>query len=496
MINPKLFCLSVLVFCGVCLSACGGGTAYTPVPTPNTVQRAERIANRSDAPVEQVNRFGVIEGFWFPDLTCELGVGWERIIFNWEQHQPTKPDDWHTLNVDDRWLAAADACNREVVALLKYTPAWATDGLTHVGVPRGLDLPIDDPDNLWANFVRQAVTYYKGRMGRGVTHFIIWNEPDIEAGTYGYEFGGDLDDYYQFLKVAYLAAKEANPDAVIHLAGTTYWHDVNEGRQPYMERLIERIMQDPEAAEHDYYFDVLSLHIYFRVDTIYDITREMRTMLDAHGLADKRIWINETNAAPTDDPQWKVERPQFQQVDLEQQAAYLVQAAALALAADVERVAVYKLYDQQLPPGAESFGILSPVDALPRPAFFAWQMVAERFNEVESAALARTKTADVVTLTYPDGRVLIVAWARTDAAVQLDVTAAGDSAKQVDLYGTNTDVSPVDGMYRLNLVGARCDAKEGCYIGGPVVMLMQPSGDFQVYEVSGTTRTELNFEQE
>ena len=63
------------------------------------------------------NPFGVVEGFWLPDTVCELGAGWERIIFDWSQHQPNGPDDWYTLNVDDRWLKAAKDCNREVVHL-------------------------------------------------------------------------------------------------------------------------------------------------------------------------------------------------------------------------------------------------------------------------------------------------------------------------------------------------------------------------------------------
>ncbi|MEL6526282.1 MAG: hypothetical protein AAFQ07_11295 [Chloroflexota bacterium] len=130
----------------------------------------------------QANPFGIVEGFWFPETTCELGVGWERIIFNWEQHQPESPDDWFTLNVDDRWLRAADACDREIVALLKHTPAWATDGTPGIGVPRGLTLSVDDPDNLWANFVRRAVDYYASR---GVNHFIIWKEPDNDSDTNG-----------------------------------------------------------------------------------------------------------------------------------------------------------------------------------------------------------------------------------------------------------------------------------------------------------------------
>ncbi len=154
------------------------------------------------------NPFGVIEGFWLPEEVCELGAGWERIIFDWAQHQPTSGEDWYTLNVDDRWLAAARECNREVVAIIKHTPQWATDGMAGPGVPHGLYLPVDDPGNLWANFMRRAAEYYAER---GVRRFIIWNEPDISRDTYGFEYEGTLEDYAQLLKVAYLAAKQGNP---------------------------------------------------------------------------------------------------------------------------------------------------------------------------------------------------------------------------------------------------------------------------------------------
>jgi hypothetical protein len=197
------------------------------------------------------SRFGVVEGFWLPEVVCELGAGWERIIFDWSQHQPTGPDDWHTLNVDDRWLAAARDCNREVVAIIKHTPDWATEGTPGPGVPSGLYLPVDDPSNYWARFIRKAAEYYRPR---GVNRFIIWNEPDITPDTYGFIFEGTLDDYFQMVEVAYLAARQGNPDAKIHLAGTTYWHDVNAGRRLYMDRLLERIKQDPEAAANSYYF--------------------------------------------------------------------------------------------------------------------------------------------------------------------------------------------------------------------------------------------------
>ncbi|MGQ9889663.1 MAG: hypothetical protein ACUVSX_14410 [Aggregatilineales bacterium] len=438
----------------------------------------------------QVNPFGVVEGFWFPDVTCALGVGWERIIFDWAQHQPTGPDDWHTLNVDDRWLKAASQCNREVVALLKHTPAWATDGLAGAGVPRGLDLPVDDPANVWAGFVRRAAEYYASR---GVYHFIVWNEPDISPQTYGFEFEGGLEDYYQLLKVAYLAAKRGNPAAVIHLAGTTYWHDVNEGQRLYMDRLLERIAQDPDAAANSHYFDVFSLHIYFRTDTIYDIVREARALLDRYGLTDKRIWINETNAAPTDDLQWPVARPVYQ-LDLEQQAAFLVQAAALGLAAGAERIAVYKLYDQALPPGGESFGIISPADQQPRPAYRAWQTATRYLGDAVGAQRARTARTDAVRLTHRDGRQTLLAWARSEAGAVVEIDATAEKAHLMDQYGNTRLLRPDNGAYRLRLDGARCNPVDGCAVGGPVTILIQPEGAMTVRDVSESTAVTMQFE--
>lgn len=436
------------------------------------------------------SRFGVVEGFWFPELTCDLNAGWERIIFDWSQHQPTGPEDWHTLNVDDRWLKAANQCNRDVVALLKNTPAWATDGTPGPGVPRGLHLPVDDPENVWANFVRRAVSYYASR---GVRHFIIWNEPDISRETYGFEFEGDVEDYARLLRVAYLAAHEANPAAVIHLAGTTYWHDVNTGQRLYMDRLLEHITTDPEAAASNHFFDVFSLHIYFRTDTIYDITIEARQLLDSYGLQDKAIWINETNAAPTDDPQWPVQRPVYQ-LDLEQQAAFLVQAGALGLSAGAERMAVYKLYDQQLPPGGESFGILSPADQSPRPAFAAWQTVIRYFDGIRQIGRAHTDQLDVVRMTHHDQHETLVLWARTETPVQVQINATAEKAHLVDQYGNISMLQPDDNnRYTLTLPAARCNPVDGCAVGGPVSLLVQPASQTpQVMEVQ--SQTQLVFE--
>lgn len=438
------------------------------------------------------NIFGIVEAMWLPELACDLNPGWERIIFDWSAHQPNGPDEFvGFLNIDDRWLREAAACNREIVAVVKQVPAWATDGLPGAGVPRGLYLPIDDPQNLWASFMQQTARYYASR---GVHRFIILNEPDIQPGTYGFEFEGSLEDYFMMVKVGYLAAKIGNPAASIHLAGTTYWHDVNSGDRLYTDRLLERIRNDPDAAEHNYYFDALSLHIYFRSDTVYEIVNIYRDLLDRYGFDDKAIWITETNASPNLDPDWPVERPQFQ-ITLEQQAAFVVQAAALGLAAGAERIAVYKFYDQHLPPGGESFGLLNPGNETPRPAFYAWRTVIEHLRGVEDARLAATDQVNVVRLIHAGGQQTVIAWARTAAAITVEVAATSDKAYLLALDGTQTIIRPHDEVYQLTLPGATCESgREGCVVGGPVTLLVQPHNDSAISVISGTQRESLAFE--
>jgi hypothetical protein len=422
----------------------------------------------------QDNGFGVVEGFWLPDETCALGVGWERIIFDWAQHQPESADDWYTLNVDDRWLKTANACGREIVAVVKHTPAWATDGLAGAGVPRGLALPVDDPGNLWANFIRRAAAYYASR---GVRRFIIWNEPDITRETYGYEFEGTLEQYGQLLKVASIAAKQGNPSALIHVAGTTYWHDVNAGRRLYVDRLLEWITSDPDAPTHDYYFDALTIHVYFRVETVYDIAHATRALLERYGLGHKHIWLVETNASPNLDPAWRVERPVWQ-IDLTQQASYLVQAAALALGAGAHHIGVYKLYDWNLPVGAESFGIIR-ADQTRRPAFDAWRTVTRHFVGVESAAVAANADAVIVRLDRADELQVVVAWARTARGAQVRLPSHGDKAILSDELGGMIRLRPISDGYTLSLAGATCNAADGCPVGGRTAILIQPRAEIE-----------------
>jgi hypothetical protein len=408
------------------------------------------------------SRFGAIESFWAPQEAAELGVGWERILFYWNEIQPGGAGDWNTLHVLEEWLTEATGQGRTIVGLLKNTPVWATDGPPFSGVPRGLYLPVDDPGNLWATYVRQVANYYGPR---GVHHWIVWNEPDIEPAVYGHEFSGSTQDYYQLVKVAYQVMKQADPNAVIHLGGMTYWHDPS-----YLRRFLQVAVADPEAAENNYFFDVITYHIYFRPETVWTIVGGGFAVQSELGIPLKPIWVNETNARPSMDPEWPVQVQSFQ-IDLDQQAWYIPQAYAIGFHAGAARMAVYKLVDINMAPGDESWGLIRPYDFSRRPAYDAYQTTIKYLSGFTYPV--RREQGDnhyIFIFNRPEG-VTRVMWARNQAAVTLDVPALASSAMLVTAVGEATTITAVNGKYTIHLEGARCYSE--CYMGGPPLFLVE-----------------------
>ena len=413
-------------------------------------------------------RFGAVEAYDAPDQATLAGVGWERIIFWWHQLQPNGSEDWNGQYFPDEILARERAQGREVVGLLNNTPPWATDDEPLRGVPRGLYLPHDDPNNLWASFVRRVVSHYAGR----IDHWIIWNEPDVWDGEHvGHTWAGSVEDYYQLLKVAYLAAKEANPNCVIHLTGLTYWWDWVYGRRQYFERFLDVVAQDPTAPQHNHYFDVVTLHIYFKPQTVYEITSFFRQAMQEHGL-DKPIWINETNAAPSHDPSRPVHNPRFV-ISLDEQASYIIQACALGLAAGVERIAIYKMIDKpgDVHANPEPYGLVRG-DGSFRPAFHAYQVVTTYFAGYRKASLVRRGDVDQVTIDRGE-RTTTVLWNRSSVTTTIAVQAIAPQAILVNKEGQSRTLTPDGGQYVLTVAGALCSDPISCFIGGSPLLMIE-----------------------
>ncbi len=418
-------------------------------------------------------RFGAVDASDNSSAASQLGVGWTRLRFVWSDIQPNDSGQWNDARLEAQ-VKAEIAAGREVVGLIVNTPPWArTDG-NKVGVPNGMELPANDPNNLWATFLRRLVTQYAGR----VNHWIIWNEPDIWDSKYGGQtWGGSVNEFLQFQRLAYAVAKSANPNAVIHLAGFTYWWDVNYNRTPFFKRFLDALRNDPNAAANNYYFDVATVHQYFRTDVVYDLTLWHHTMMRAYGF-DKPVWLVETNAAPSLDPTWLAPDSQFN-ITLDEQGAFIVQVFAVGIAAGAERVAIYKLADTPGDKAAnpEPFGLVR-LDGSQRPAFKAFQIAARYLSGFRSATLDRRDEVAQVTVDR-GGQTTTVLWSRVPLPQKVTLGARTRSALIVDTRtGAARTQGVSGGVYTLDLPGSICTRPVGgaCLIGGwPVLVVEQGS---------------------
>lgn len=441
----------------------------------------------SDSPIAgavrpiPVNPFGAVEAYYRPVEAADLGLGWERIVFDWNAIQPNSPNDWDTSDVPDAWFQNALDAHREIVGLIKNAPHWATGSDLLGAPPLGVDKPVDDPANVFAAFVTRLVSHYGPHWQ--IHHWIIYNEPDIRpTDTTQFEFSGDETDYYHVVKTAYLAAHRADPQAIIHLAGTTWWQDVVHHRPLFLERFLRVATQDPTAAAHGLYFDVLSVHVYDQTKLVWNMTTQLASLPAAMGYP-KPVWIDELNARPTQDGNWQLSHPEHP-ITLVQQATFVVQASALALAAGAQRIAIYRLYDDvdTTDPNAainDGWGLIRH-DGTLRPAYMAWQTVIREFSSTTHAHRVSARGVTIVTLAQAN-RTVTVLWNETDAPITVHAPRSDDEMVLSPLADT-IDVQSVAEGRQDEVILPPC--ADPCLIEGePRVLITSGSSVPAIYEV-------------
>jgi hypothetical protein len=424
------------------------------------------------AAAQTTDRFGAVDAFYAADRADELGARWSRLMFPWQRVQRAGPHEW--------WPAIAeDIINdevrrgRRIVGVLVNTPDWASSGRgrTLTSPPKGLDLPVDDPGNYWAQYVRRSAAAYRGR----VDTWIVWNEPDVsDTGHPGYTWSGSVEEFYRLQKVAYLAARRGNPDAKVLLPGLTYWWDKRFERPQYFQRLLEVALRDPEAPSNGWFFDAAVLQLYNEPQLLYDVPHQYRELMLRHGI-DRPIWINETNVAPWDDPERPLTRAHFR-ANADEQASYLIQAYALALAAGVERISIYKMRDElDWHFGWESYGVVR-ADLSVRPSFRALQMIHRVFATAGLGTVRNEGSARVVNLPTADGRITVL-WARGPQTVVARLAAGARGASVCARDGECRVAEPSDGWYRFDLPAATHNTAPGrpdlYQIGGAPVVVVE-----------------------
>lgn len=411
-------------------------------------------------------RFGIVDSFVNTAEATAAGAGWTRVFFRWDVIQPGGPADWKPANVPDPFLNAEVEAGREVVGVIIGTPAWASEQGTSTAMP---------PLEYWGDFVFKLATQYKGRVSR----WVIWNQPDItDSNLPGYTWSGTEEDYYRLLKEAYLKIKTVDPTMQVHVAGLTYTWDQQQGNRQYLDRLLDAILRDPDAANNNYFFDAVTYHVYYDPAQILQVITDVKAILSARGLGDKPVWLNETNAPPSEDfIEPPVGEPVFR-VSLEEQSAFVLQAFALALAGGAERIAFNKMRnDRNLAATGVPYGLLRADDSR-RPAFDAFVAARTYYANTRQATWQRLDDINIVTLDRA-GQTTTVLWNMGRSPIAYNLNAISTQALLVNERAAVQTISAENGTYSLELPAAVCTNGDYCFIGGAPRLVVESGSPAQ-----------------
>jgi len=501
------------------------GDAQTP-PTPvsnNTVYTGRQFVRSDRLGITFVSSAQIDENDERYQNALLLGTGWTRWPLYWTAVE-TSPGQWDWSAYDE--LVIDDVRHGlNINAILLDRPQFYADGDIIAGLNEpifadGTDTPGSgkalNPNNPWANFVYQAVQRYKPAgilaqqqgwsSGQGVTIWEVWNEPDLAQF-----WRGGINNYARLLKVAYLAAHQADPAANVMFGGLLYATPDN-----WLARVLAIYENDPLARNNNWYMDAVAIHSYsypWRTGWLTLFTKET---LRAYGI-DRPIFVNETGISVWDDypgPVWAT-NPQFR-IRLgtaDQQAWYFIQSTAYAYAEGAEVVFFHQLYDDcgdqapgtDFPPNngelctdgqpcfGDAFGLFRnasdsicysqhPNPGTARPAAAAFRLMAQVFGAETFTAVTDTRLDGNTIIEFErpatNERILVI-WNRRFEQNTAVIPAAGQSAT---LYTMNrvTTISPQDGVYNIALNPAVPDSypdlepNDISAIGGEPVILVEP----------------------
>lgn len=403
---------------------------------------------------------------------------------------------------DDRCGASAAApVDRPQGQLMLTEPETARpDGLYAPVFTDGSDVPgpgkAINPGNVWARFVFTAVNRYKpggvlaGAQGWGpgvgVRVWEIWNEPDLT-----FFWDGTPQEYARLLKVAYMAAKQADPGAQVMIGGLAYFEE-----DAFLELVLREFDRDPLAAAYGYFHDMVAVHNYFYSWSSWSYVYRTETTLAQRGLQ-KDIWLNESGVPAWDDypgPLWDPRSPY--RGTMNETADFVIQSAFYATFAGADAIFHFQLYDgcgnqpagTDFPPhhgelclpqgplehcAGDAFGLFrNPADAAcfrqhpapetPRPVFTAFRILAEELKGVEplwrmhpGGTNPTNGPMEWIAFYRPEtGARVLGLWARLGEPQTAVVPAFGSSARLIWPGGSTGTLTPVNGAYTIPLPGA------------------------------------------
>ncbi|MGC9346968.1 MAG: GH39 family glycosyl hydrolase [Anaerolineae bacterium] len=439
--------------------------------------------------------FHTVDGVPLPPKAYAAGARWDRFDFRWNAIEDT-PDTFEFAPHEE--VVARDREHGiNVVGILGSTARWAAPGcdvstaataptqpddvlpfaspMTLLSTdddfwwrpcpPTNLDLAWNDPANHWGNYVYQTVSHFKDQ----VSVWEMWNEPDIHDVFWT----GTPEQYAQLLKVGYQAAKAANPDATVLFSGLAYWHDPD-----FYLQVLDALAAMPGAAESNYYFDVMSLHLYSSIYIIRPTASAIQANV-AERVGPHPLWLTETGVPVWDEYDQANNNYKLNRATAEEAAAFVIEGYAEARAAGIDKSFFFRTHDDHMTDFSgqvpEYFGLIRD-DLTFRPSYVAYQ-VAARYLQGENQITGPFSHSTTRRITFwgtPRGRIDVL-WNTTGAPAAYGHPAVVPTATLVTHHGHTQTLQATGNVFTVTLGQATANTSiDGSYlIGGPPLILIQ-----------------------
>ena len=226
-------------------------------------------------------------------LMQDAGIQAVRMDFNWDMLNPTR-DEWKFQDYD-AVVKIVRAHDLEFLGIIDYVSWWASSAQdSNDWRVRLYSEPLNDYD--YARYTYEVVEHFKN----DVRVWQIWNEPNTEGF---WKPKPNPTRYVSLLQEAYLAAKYADPNAVIIFAGMS--SNGIEGNDD--SGLASNFIEHAYNAGARGYFDAMAIHPYMLpnggIETLRAKISATRAVMNQFGDEKIPLWLTEIGV-PSDAPWW------------------------------------------------------------------------------------------------------------------------------------------------------------------------------------------------
>jgi len=387
-------------------------------------------------------------GSKFHESLLQSGATWMRTDILWSLTEPSNTSsanyDWNYA--DQVFGSGLGRAPMRIIGTIRTAPSWA------VTDPTKPDGPIN-PAHMseFLEFVGALVERFDGDGHQDapgspvVEYWEFYNEPDRKLNASNGRWGNHGKYYADMLSKAYPVVKARNPNAKVVLGGLAYDFFENEGG-PFVRSFLDDVL----AAGGASYFDIFNFHAYASYahnwlpdggqaggPGLLQKSEYLRAKLNSLGIY-KPMIITEAGWHSDDHPNYAATE--------EIQARYVVQLYTQSLAADIDVMIWWMLYDPS--DWGMDNGLITD-DSPPRrkPSFLAHQtivnlMTYKEFTRTLSEQETNNRSMEAYEFRNPTtGKPLYISWLNPVTSTgSSTLSIVAEEVRTIDIYGTSTGV--------------------------------------------------------